>query len=204
MPTSRCISSNQRCRYDAGRTDAAAAPSFHARGQYARRMPPLHLKSVKEKDGTKKEKDTKMELEKKVDEPSDNKKFIAPLVLAAVAIGAFATGHALDIDKFLDESVEKVAQLGPYGYVYFALVSSSCKLYALRSTLYALCSTLYALRSMLYALLDTITLINSPPFPQTQTVDLHFRGDRGHPRCAAYSIKWVSLWPPAGHSCGAV
>ncbi|KAJ1428564.1 snare associated Golgi protein-domain-containing protein [Ochromonadaceae sp. CCMP2298] len=79
-------------------------------------MRPLHV--LKEKDAG-----IKTELEKKdEDDKFPNKNLIVPLVLATVAAGVFATGHLIDLDKFLDESVERVAELGPWGYLYFSLI----------------------------------------------------------------------------------
>jgi hypothetical protein len=53
-----------------------------------------------------------------------SKKILLP-ILAGLAVGAyFASGHIgnIDLNGFLDKSVAKISELGPYGYLYFALV----------------------------------------------------------------------------------
>ena len=48
---------------------------------------------------------------------------IPGLVLAALAAGAILFEQSVDLSGFLETAVKKVSDLGPYGYLYFALVS---------------------------------------------------------------------------------
>lgn len=45
-------------------------------------------------------------------------------VAIAVALIAFSAGNLrnLDVNSFLEDSVEKISDMGPYGYLYFAAV----------------------------------------------------------------------------------
>jgi hypothetical protein len=57
-----------------------------------------------------------------------NLKLVIPIAAAAVATAYFATGYFgnFDINIFLEQSVTKISDLGPYGYLYFALVRKNC------------------------------------------------------------------------------
>ena len=51
-------------------------------------------------------------------------KYLLPLVLAGTILTVAGLGHYVDLDSISDKAVKFLADAGPYGYAYFALVSN--------------------------------------------------------------------------------
>jgi hypothetical protein len=67
-------------------------------------------------------------LDKNVTDITENKsflntKYIAPVIGVALAGAAiYAAGNNIDFNTLIQQALSKVTELGPFGYVYFALV----------------------------------------------------------------------------------
>ena len=51
-------------------------------------------------------------------------KYLLPLVLAGTILTVAGLGHYVDLDSLSDKAVKFLADAGPYGYAYFALVNN--------------------------------------------------------------------------------
>ena len=53
-----------------------------------------------------------------------NNKYLLPLAVAGTILAVAGLGHYVDLDSISDSAVKFLADAGPFGYVYFALVTN--------------------------------------------------------------------------------
>jgi hypothetical protein len=56
---------------------------------------------------------------------AEGNKYLLPLVVAGTILTVAGLGHYVDLDSLSDKAVKFLADAGPYGYAYFALVNNS-------------------------------------------------------------------------------
>ena len=60
------------------------------------------------------------------------KKYLIPLLSIGALVGISATlGHHFPVNQLLEDTVDRIAELGPYGYLYFSLVYIAAELLAI-------------------------------------------------------------------------
>mmetsp|Transcript_31731 Transcript_31731/g.53528 ORF Transcript_31731/g.53528 Transcript_31731/m.53528 type:complete len:333 (-) Transcript_31731:58-1056(-) len=58
-----------------------------------------------------------------VDEDSTSSpNFVAPLLLVTAVLAAVAAGQYFDMETILQQSVDRISELGPFGYFYFSII----------------------------------------------------------------------------------
>jgi len=109
---------------------------------------------------------------------NSNNKYIVPLVITGAGLTIAALGHYVDLDYFSDMAVKFLADAGPYGYVYFAMVITD---------------------KYVTGNVDNCNHDNTRTF-----TDIYTGRGAGDPCCTSHGLQWVLIRTTSRHLAGAV